>query len=101
MDERPVPKGPSPKRLAAPGVSSSSRSLLPKGMREKLIVAFSLMSIVPLLVMGYIVTNYVFPHRESIWDLSLVVGLAMAIALLGFMVARGLVFPVIKLASEA
>lgn len=78
-----------------------SPSLLPRGLRERLIVAFGLMSVVPLLVMGYVVTNYVFPHLDSIGDVSLVVGLSAVIALLGLSVARGLVMPVIRLASQA
>jgi len=70
-------------------------------LREKLIVAFSLMSVVPLLVLGYVVTNYVFPHQDTAWDLTVVLGLAIIIALLGLVVARNLVLPVIKLASAA
>jgi len=70
-------------------------------LKEKLIVAFSLMSIVPLLVLGYVVTNYAFPQMKTIGDLSLVVALAAGIALLGMAVASSLVLPIVKLASEA
>lgn len=93
MGKRSGPKG---RRLG--GFNSFG---MPRGMREKLIVAFCLMSIVPLLVLGYVVTNYVFPHLEAIGDLSVVIGLALVITLLGFFVVRGLVLPVVKLASEA
>jgi len=74
---------------------------MPKGLREKLIVAFSLMSVLPLLVMGYVLSNYVFPHLSTIGDISVIIAIAIGMALLGFMVARSLVVPVIRMASEA
>lgn len=74
--------------------------LMPRGLREKLVVAFSLMAVLPLLVLGYVVTNFVFPNLTSLWDLSLVVGLTLLLALLGFVVARQLVLPVIRMASD-
>jgi len=77
------------------------RSILPTGLREKLIVAFSLMSIIPLLVLGYVVSLYVFPQIREIGNLSLVVALAIGIALLGLAVTWGFVMPVVRLASEA
>lgn len=91
---------------AAPSAASSAHppaggSLLPQGMRAKLVVAFGLMSVLPLLVLGYVVMNYVYPHVDSGTDLTLIIILSVVIALLGFSVARGLVMPVIMLASEA
>ena len=74
---------------------------MPQSLREKLVVAFVLMSIVPLLVLGYVVSNYVFPHLDTLWDLSLVVLLTVGISFLGLVVARSIVLPVVKLASEA
>ncbi len=93
-------KGPAPQR--APLVrAAAAPSLLPRGLKEKLLVAFSLMSVVPLLVMGYILTNYVFPHVDTFGELSLIVMLAIGIALLGMLVARSIVLPIVKLAAEA
>ncbi len=76
-------------------------SLLPTGLREKLFVAFALMSVMPLLVLGYVVTNHVFPHLSAIWDLSLVVGITAILSVLGFLVFRGMIVPIVKMASEA
>ena len=76
-------------------------TLMPRGLKEKLLVAFSLMSVMPLLVLGYVIVNYVFPHLKSIGDLSIVVSLVVFIALLGWMVARSLVAPVVKLSAQA
>ena len=87
-------------RLVQPAASPGGRSLMPKGLKQKLIVSFSLMSVVPLLVLCYIVVNYVFPQLKSVWDITLIMGVTTLIALLGFSVARGLVLPVIKMATE-
>ncbi len=93
MGKRAVPERTPPARL--------NGSLMPRGLREKLRVAFCLMSVVPLLVLGYILTNYVFPHIKSPGELSLVTGLAAGITFLGLAVARGLILPVIKMSWEA
>lgn len=76
-------------------------SLLPRGLKEKLVVAFSLMSMLPMLVMVYLVSVYIFPRMESIWDISLVVLLTGVIAFLGLAVARGMVMPMVRLAAQA
>ncbi len=82
-------------------ITQRGTSLISRGLREKLIVAFCLMSVVPILVLLYVVVNYVFPHLKTWWDLALVVGLAAGIAFLGFIVVRSLVLPIVKLSSEA
>ncbi len=93
MGKRPVSARPHPHPLTP--------SLLPRGLKEKLLVAFGLMSVIPLLVLVYVVTTYVFPGAREIGDLSLIVGLSAGIALLGLAVTRGFVLPVVKLASQA
>lgn len=94
MDKKSVSK-------QAPSNGVASFSIMPRGLREKLIVAFSLMSVLPLLVMGYLISNYVFPHLSTIGDISMIVAIAIGMALLGFVVARSLVIPVIRMASDA
>jgi len=64
-------------------------------------VAFGLMSIIPLLVLGYVVSVYVMPNARDPGELSLVLGLVLGIALLGFWVARSFVFPLVRLAAQA
>lgn len=93
--------GPNSKRPPSSAGIKQTVSLLPRGLKERLIVAFSLMSVMPLLVLGYVVNTYVFPRVESIGDLSLVVLLTGVIAFLGLAVARGMVLPIIQLASQA
>ena len=93
MGKRPVSTGTLPHPVTS--------SLLPRGLREKLVVAFGLGSVIPLLVLGYVVNVYVFPHLNSLWNLSLVVGLAAFISFLGFAVIRSFVLPMVRLASQA
>jgi len=72
-----------------------------KGLRYKLLVAFALMSVIPLLVCVYIVSNYVFPNLHNITDVSLVTMGAVLVALLGGLLVRQLINPVIDMAIEA
>ena len=70
------------------------------GLRYRLAVAFSLMSLIPLLVLVYLVINYVFPQLNVITDISIVVFLAIVLSLLGFILARRIVEPVIGIAAD-
>ncbi|MBI4974999.1 MAG: diguanylate cyclase [Candidatus Omnitrophica bacterium] len=76
-------------------------SIVPKGMRYKLLLAFSLMSIIPLLVLAYLASIYIFPQLENIMDVSTVVILSITIAILGLVLAKGFIDPVIDMAIEA
>jgi len=64
-------------------------------------IAFSLMSIIPLLVTMYLVSIYIFPHLKNIIDVSTIMIISIAIAVLGLGFAKGLVDPVIDMAIEA
>ena len=93
MGQGPVPTG-SPRPFM-------SLSLFSRSLKDKLIVAFSLMSVIPLLVLVYLVTTYVFPSTQQVGNISLTVMLAIGIALLGLAVTRSFVMPMVKLASQA
>jgi len=75
--------------------------MVPRGLRYKLMVAFSLMSIIPLLVCTYIASIYVFPQLDNILDVSAVVLLSAVIAILGLALAKRMIDPVIEMAIEA
>ena len=66
-----------------------------RGLRYKLLVAFSLMSIIPLLACMYVISNYVFPQVDNLFTVSAVVIVSIVLAILGLTLARGLVDPVI------
>jgi len=77
-------------------------SLVPAGMRYKLMIVFCLMSIIPLLICVYIASNFVFPFmKEAMGNISLVVGITLFIAILGYVVARRMIEPIIDMALEA
>jgi len=72
-----------------------------RSLRHKLITAFALMSIIPLLVVGYFVTNYIFLHdTHSMGQVSLIVFFTLWIALTGYILAKELIMPVIGLSVE-
>ena len=92
MGARAVSKGQFPR---------SRMTLLPRGLKQKLVIAFNLMSVLPLLVLVYLVTNTIFPGSKTVWETSLVIFLAAVISLLGWVVVRRVVFPIVGLAAQA
>lgn len=76
-------------------------SLIPRGLRYKLLIAFSLMSIIPLLVSLYIVRDYIFPPAGDILSVSWVIFFCVVITFLGLVLAKQMVEPVIEMAMEA
>lgn len=81
-------------------------SLVPAGLRYKLMVAYVLMSIIPLSICVYLATNYIFRNATSILDVSIldtsiVIAITIAISLLGFKIARDIVVPIVDIAIKA
>lgn len=72
-----------------------------KGLRYKLMLAFSLMTIIPLLACVYIISTYLFPKLDNVTDISMVILVSVIVALLGLLLARKIVDPVIDMAIEA
>ncbi len=76
-------------------------SLAPRGLRYKLVIAFSLMSIIPLLACSYIIFSHIFPTAGDLINMTTIVIFSAVIAGLGLTLAKGLVDPVIDMAIEA
>jgi len=76
-------------------------SLAPKGLRYKLMIAFSLMSIIPILACAYLIFSYTFPMMKELINVATVVALSAVISILGLVLAKGMVDPVIDMAIEA
>ena len=76
-------------------------SLAPKGLRYKLIIAFSLMSIIPILACAYLIFSRAFPVMGELINVTTVVVLSAVISILGLLLAKGMVDPVINMAIEA
>jgi len=72
-----------------------------RGLRHKLMLAFSLMSIIPLLACFYLISIYMFPQSQNAINITGVIVLVVVIAALGFLVAKGLVDPICEMAIEA
>lgn len=75
-------------------------SLLPRGLRYKLLIAFCLMSIIPLLVSLYLVRDYIFLPKGDIISISWVLFFCAVITFLGLVLAKQMVEPVIEMAIE-
>ncbi|MBI5124113.1 MAG: HAMP domain-containing protein, partial [Candidatus Omnitrophica bacterium] len=76
-------------------------SLAPRGLRYKLVIAFSLMSIIPVLALAYVIFSHTFPMAGELINVAAIVVFSIVIAVLGLVLARGLVDPVIDMAIEA
>ncbi len=76
-------------------------SLTPRGLRYKLVIAFSLMSIIPILACGYLIFSHSFPKMIDLISVTAVVLLSTIISILGLVLARAMVDPVINMATEA
>ena len=73
-----------------------------RGLRYKLLLVFSLMSIIPLLACIYVISIYVVPQVSAGMSVILIVLTSIIIALLGFFMAKSLlVDPIINMAIEA
>ena len=75
-------------------------SLKRRSLRYKLLVAFSLMSIIPLLIMAYFVTNFIFKDTENIFQTTAIVLFTLWIAWSGYILIKEIINPVIDLALE-
>ncbi|MDP8259205.1 MAG: sensor domain-containing diguanylate cyclase [Candidatus Aadella gelida] len=76
-------------------------SLEKRSVKYKLMISYALMSIVPLLCMGYFVTNYVFKELETeMVQVSIIVIFALWVSWMGCLLARTLILPAIDMAEE-
>ncbi|MBN1405189.1 MAG: sensor domain-containing diguanylate cyclase [Candidatus Omnitrophica bacterium] len=76
-------------------------SLVPKPLRYKLMIAFSLMSIIPMLICGYLSVNFIFPKYAQIGPISLVIFITLIITMLGFHLAKEMIEPIVQMAIDA
>lgn len=81
-------------------VESRKLSLDSRKLRYKLKVAFYLMSILPLLVCGYLVSNYILPHAGYKPDVLVSLAVSVVIASAGFYVVREIIERIVALAAE-
>jgi signal transduction histidine kinase len=65
-------------------------SLISASWYNQLVVAFTLMAIVPLLTLGYFLSTYVLPFVQTHENTALVLVLNLILALAGFLLMRGI-----------
>ncbi len=78
-------------------------SLVPKPLRYKLTIAFSLMSIIPLLICAYLATNFIFPKYgyTDIGPISMVIFITIIVTGLGLYLAREMIESIVGMALDA
>ena len=81
-------------------------SMVPKGLRYKTMIAFSLMSLIPILVCAWLIITYIFPNISlffglTLGNISFILVIAIFISILGLFITRQMIDPIIKMAEEA
>ena len=76
-------------------------SLASRGLKPTLRIAFYLMSVLPLLVSIYLVSNYILPLVGLKLDISATILISIFIALIGFYVVKGVFDRIVSVSSEA
>lgn len=76
-------------------------SIINKGLRYKLAIAFSLMTVIPLLACLYIIYPTIFPMATYVVNTNLILSISVLISILGLVVAKSITDAVVSLAMEA
>jgi diguanylate cyclase (GGDEF)-like protein len=72
-----------------------------QSLRDKLNIAFALMSLLPLLVCMYVITNYILPRFNLCIDITLSVLISIFTAIIGFFVLKRIFNRILSITSEA
>jgi len=76
-------------------------SLLSRGLKHKLRISFCLMSILPLLMCIYLISNYILPRIGFKLDVIINILISIFIALLGFLILKEIFDRIIWVSAEA
>lgn len=76
-------------------------SMASRGLRYKLKISFYLMSILPLLVSVYLVSNYILPNAGLKLDVTLSLLISFIIALIGFFVIKEVFDRILAVSTDA
>ena len=76
-------------------------SLAPKSIKRKLIVAFALMSLIPMFVFGYFIFYYILPTTTTFWQIFSVFVITIFLMLSGFYLAKKIIYPIIAITAHA
>lgn len=77
-------------------------SLAPQGIRYKLLISFVLMSLIPILLCGYLITNYItIDQYDTLLVITIILLLTVIIAWLGLALAKNIIEPIIDMSIDA
>ncbi len=82
-------------------VKYKNLSLTSRGLKCKLNIAFYLMSVLPLLVCIYLVSNYILPQMGLRLDITVSILISVFIALAGFYVIKEVFDRIASVSAEA
>lgn len=76
-------------------------SLVPAGLRYKFMIAYVLMSVIPLAISVYLATNYIFPNTNSVWIISLQIFFTILLTFLGLKITKDIIMSVVDIIFQA
>lgn len=76
-------------------------SLGPRGLRHKLTIIFSLISVIPLLICGYLISYYFFIMGRDIGQITLIIVVGLVVILAGWRLAQEIIASLIKMVEQA
>ena len=81
----------------------SGFSLVSRGLKYKLRIAFLLMSILPLLMCVYLVANYIFPQANIPTRVYIYISILISafVAIIGFFVVKEIIYSILSISAEA
>ncbi len=69
-------------------------------LKQKLMIAFSLMAVIPLLSCIYLLSPYLTPEFQSIVNHAIIIFVSIVISFLGLIIARGIIDAVVSISIE-
>ncbi len=76
-------------------------SVASRGLKYKLKISFYLMSVLPLLVCAYLVSEHIFAHRGFKTEVAFAVGISIFIAVIGYFVIKEIFNRILSVTSDA
>lgn len=76
-------------------------SILSRGLKYKLLVAFSLMAVIPILSCVYLISPYLVPGFSDLHRFSVVILISLALSILGYMIEINIINSAVDIANEA
>jgi diguanylate cyclase (GGDEF)-like protein len=79
----------------------SKKTITSYNLKRKLNIAFALMSVLPLLITGYLVSNYIFPRMGLNPQVTVTIFVSVVIAIGGFFLVKEIFDRIVSVCGEA